>query len=75
MIWNILKGKTLNFDFFNFETKLCLFSTLKLTILIKITLDKDMNIDSRNDSVFTIINQAKKQRNSQYYDKSIELHK
>ena len=54
-----------------------MFSTLQLTILTKITLDKDINLDSRNDSVLTIINQAKKkqQRNSQYYDKSIELHK
>ena len=36
-----------------------------------------MKVDSMNGSVLTIINQAKKQqqRNSQYYDKSLELHK
>ena len=61
---------------------------VQFTILIKITLDKDINVDSRNDSVLTTINQAKKttkkkkktkkkqqHRNRQYYDKSIELHK
>ena len=52
-----------------------MFSTLQFTILTKVTLDKDINVDSRNDSVLSTINQAKNQRNSQYYDTSIELHK
>ena len=52
-----------------------MFSTLQFTIMTKVTLDKDINIDSRNDSVLPTVNQAKKQRNSLYYDKSIEIHK
>ena len=41
---------------------------LHFTILTKVTLDKDINVDSRNDSMLSTINQAKTQRNSQYYD-------
>ena len=48
---------------------------LQFTILTKVTLDKDINVDSRNDLVFSTINQAKTQRNNQYYDTSIELQK